>query len=166
MNEAVLSLGSNLGNRGYNIGVAVKALALLPKTTVADISPLFETEPVEVPDEQNSYINCCVKLHTELQAHTLLGACLGIEAAMSRRRPYKNSPRSIDIDLLLYGSGTKVCNTRDLSLPHPRMFERAFVLVPLKYLYPDGIALGIDFNDVYKDIDKSGVELIGDSRIN
>lgn len=150
MKEAVIELGSNLGDRQRNIDAAVQALGKLPETRVIAVSEYYETAPHDVPDKQNDYINCCVKLETALLPETLLGVCLGLEAAMGRVRQYKNQARIIDVDLLLYEGENR--DTKDLQLPHPRMLERAFVLVPLLDLYPSGNALGLDFSGALRAI--------------
>lgn len=144
MKEAVLALGTNLLDREKNLQTAIEALKRLPGTVVEKVSSIYETEPFQTPDPQNDYLNCCVKLQTELPPEMLLGCCLGIEAAMGRERPFKNAARIIDIDLLLY-EGVAM-NTAHLTLPHPRIKERAFVIVPLSDLYEDRVALGFDFN--------------------
>lgn len=151
MYEAVLSLGSNLGNKLENIISATKALNYIPMTKIVDISKIYETIPVEVNDIQDDYLNCCVRLETELSPNALLGTILGIEATLKRKRPFWHASRIIDIDLLLYENVS--LNTKELTLPHPRMFERAFVLVPLKDLYPDFKVLGIDFKQAFNSID-------------
>ncbi|MDQ5984048.1 MAG: 2-amino-4-hydroxy-6-hydroxymethyldihydropteridine diphosphokinase [Eubacteriales bacterium SKADARSKE-1] len=149
-------MGTNLGDRELNIANAILAIKSLPKTKVIEVSKKYITKPFMVPDKQEDYLNCCVKIETKLQAQTLLGACLGIEAAMGRQRTFKNSSRVIDIDLLLY-EGEK-SDTDDLVLPHPRIRERAFVMVPLSDICVDKNILGFDFHKEYKAIDKSGVE--------
>lgn len=128
MTEAYLGLGTNIGNRLENLQRAVNALRHLPSTTVERISSVYETEPWGFKEQQNFY-NICVCVNTELSAHVLLGGCLGIEADMGRERPFKNSPRIIDIDVLLY-EGYKN-NTGELTVPHKEMYNRAFVLYPL-----------------------------------
>ncbi len=143
MKEAVLALGSNLFDREKNIKDAIAALEKLPETSVQDLSPIYETKPFQTPNKQDDYLNCCVKLFTTLTPEILLGCCLGIEASMGRERPFKNAARIIDIDLLLYQDVS--INTKHLILPHPRITERAFVMVPLRDLYPNNIALGLDF---------------------
>lgn len=161
MSEAVLSLGSNLGNRKYNISMAIRALGNVQGIDVIYISRLYETEPFEVEDEQPNYINCCMKLQTRLQAHMLLGVAWGIEAAMGRTRKKKNEPRAIDIDLVLYDA--RVYNTKDLTLPHPRALDRAFVLVPLKDLYPRLKTPSFDFADALYSLDTSTVKPLTDT---
>lgn len=128
MTDAYLSLGSNIGDAKKNLNDAVASLDKLPGTSVDRVSGFYVTAPVGYV-RQVDFINICVALQTEMSPTMLLGCCLGIEAAMGRLRPFKNSPRIIDIDLILFGD--TVCNTPELTLPHPRMKERAFVLVPL-----------------------------------
>ncbi len=157
MNKVVLGIGSNLGNRRENMSAAVHALEQLPNTTVIATSSLYETKPVEVPDEQTDYLNECVVALTELSPRALLGACLGIEAAMGRVREKVHGSRTIDIDLLLYEGVTS--NDPELVLPHPQMLKRAFVLIPLSELFPEKTALGLDFSASLKRLDPSGVNL-------
>ncbi len=156
MAEAVVGLGGNLGDRPGNLNKAVESLGRLSGTRVLAVSPFYETAPFGVPDEQPDYLNCCVRLETGLSPHALLGACLGIEAALGRTRPGEKSARCIDIDLLLY-EGQALC-TAELTLPHPRMLERGFVLVPLSDLFAGQNALGLDFSQEFKSVEKSGVK--------
>lgn len=155
MTEAVIALGANIGNREDALRKAIRSIGRLPGTTVRMVSGYYETEPFEVPEPQDDYLNCCMKIMTELEPQTLLGACLGIEAAMGKVRTHKNAARIIDVDLLLYGDAR--IQTKDLILPHPRMLERAFVLVPLSDLYPDGSALGVEFASALEQMDRAGV---------
>jgi 2-amino-4-hydroxy-6-hydroxymethyldihydropteridine pyrophosphokinase len=157
MNKAILGIGSNLGNRRGNLSEAVHAVEQLPDTTVLATSSLYETKPVEVPDEQNDYLNECIVVLTGLSPRALLGACLGIEAAMGRVREKRHGSRTIDIDLLLYENA--VSSDPELTLPHPGILSRAFVLVPLSDLYPEKTALGLDFSAAFKRLDLSGVTL-------
>jgi 2-amino-4-hydroxy-6-hydroxymethyldihydropteridine diphosphokinase len=142
MSRAVLSLGVNLGDRAENISAALKALSLLPDTQIIKSSGMYETEPVGFID-QPLFLNAVVLIETGLSPHALLGACLGIEAALGRIRQFKNGPRLIDIDLLVYEGVAS--DDRELILPHPRMGGRSFVLVPLADLFPDGDVLGFSF---------------------
>ncbi|MBR5321247.1 MAG: 2-amino-4-hydroxy-6-hydroxymethyldihydropteridine diphosphokinase [Clostridia bacterium] len=134
---AYLGIGTNIGDRLQNLMDAVDALNLLPLTKVVEISNVYETEPVGFAD-QNEFLNIVVSVSTELTAHNLLGAALGIEAGMGRVRTIKNGPRIIDVDLLMYDN--EEYNTKTLILPHPRMLERNFVLKPL---------LDLDLNNSY-----------------
>ncbi len=157
MNRAIFGIGSNMGNREENMSAAVHALELLPNTTVIATSNLYETKPVEVPDEQTDYLNECVVAMTELSPRALLGACLGIEAAIGRVREKVHGSRTIDIDLLVYEGA--VSNDPELMLPHPQMLKRAFVLVPLSEIFPEGNALGLDFSAALKRLNTAGVNL-------
>lgn len=129
MKEVFLSLGSNLGDKLENLSSAIKYINNLIDTKVICVSDFYETEPFGVPQKQDNYINCCLKLETTLSPTMLMGACLGIESALGRKRDYRFCPRTIDIDILLYENEN--IHQKNLTIPHPRMFERAFVLVPL-----------------------------------
>lgn len=135
MSKAYLGIGTNIGNREENLNNALISLNLLPITRVTAVSKVYETSPVGFAD-QDDFLNIAVEIETELTAHNILGACLGIEAGLGRVRSIKNGPRVIDIDLLLFED--EKYNTPSLILPHPRMFEREFVLRPL---------LDIEFNN-------------------
>ena len=126
--QAYIALGTNLGDRLANLNAAVHALSLLPGTTITALSGVYQTAPVGY-DDQPDFYNACLRCETTLSPRTLLGACLGIEAAMGRKRQIPNGPRIIDLDLLLYEQEHLQCP--ELTLPHPRMMERAFVLGPL-----------------------------------
>lgn len=160
MKKAVIALGTNLGNRWENLSKAIRALELLPgSTTVVASSHIYETEPFETPDEQNNYLNMCIIVMTELSPHALLGACLGIEAAMGRKRKIKNGARVIDIDLLLYED--EEIHSEELTIPHPGIRNRAFVMVPLAELFPEKKVFDYDFAAAWQRVDKSGVERLG-----
>ncbi len=156
MTKAILSLGSNLGDRIYYIDKAINSLRNIPKLEVLNISSYYETEPYGVNEVQNKYINCCVKIKTFLNSSELLGVCLGIEAALGRKREYKLCPRTIDIDIIAYGKEVK--NEENLILPHPRLFERAFVMIPLKELCPEGSFENLNFLQSLKTCDLKGVK--------
>ncbi len=158
MHEAAIELGANLGNKKENIDMAIKAISRLPKTNVLKTSSYYETEPFGVPDKQENYINCCIKIETELLPQTLLGALLGIEASMGRIRTFKNASRIIDIDLLLYEDYH--INTSDLKLPHPEILNRPFVLVPLSDIYTDKATPAFNFSSQLENMDTSSVKLI------
>jgi 2-amino-4-hydroxy-6-hydroxymethyldihydropteridine diphosphokinase len=146
--RAVLGLGGNLGDRAGNLQAALDALAHLPGTAVTAVSSIYETAPVGYADQPDFY-NLVAVVETELSPHALLGGCLGIEAALGRVRTFRNAPRVVDIDVLLVEGYTSA--DPELTLPHPRMMERAFVLVPLKELFPERIALGVLFPDAVSD---------------
>ncbi len=125
---AFVALGSNMGNGEENIRSAVSALALVPGISVEKISPVYETKPWGY-EAQDNFANACVKLSVDLSPEALLGVCLGIEAGMGRIREFRNGPRIIDLDLIIYEGEER--NTDELKLPHPGMKDRDFVLVPL-----------------------------------
>lgn len=129
LSEAILALGSNLGERMNNVKSAIKALNNLEKTSVLKVSNFYETEPFGTPEKQNKYINCCAQISTELSPEMLMGACLGIESALGRVRTHRFCARTIDIDILLYED--IIINSEMLTIPHPRMLERSFVLIPM-----------------------------------
>lgn len=140
MAEAVIALGSNLGDRAGYLRAAVQALDAQPHTAVMQCSGVYETAPVDCAPGDGDYLNAAVRLQTALPPAMLLGACLGIEAALGRERPHRNAPRTLDLDLILYEDFA--ADDPLLTVPHPRAAARAFVLVPLWDLYPDGRAPG------------------------
>lgn len=158
MTEAIISLGSNMGDRKLNLTSAINALETVPGIEIVESSSLYETIPFCVPDEQSNYLNCCVKVSVELSAHALLGVCLGIEAAMGRERKFRFCSRIIDIDLLLYADHTY--STKELTVPHPRIRERAFVIVPMGDLCEDKIFYNFDFSFEFNTLNRTGINLI------
>lgn len=133
MTIAYLGLGSNLGDR---LGHLRRAVVLLRERDVRVLrsSRVYETEPVGGPD-QPDYLNAVLEVDTDGTARELLEACLGVEAALGRERAERWGPRVIDVDLLTFDGET--IDQPDLQVPHPRMHERAFVLIPLLELDPD-----------------------------
>jgi 2-amino-4-hydroxy-6-hydroxymethyldihydropteridine diphosphokinase len=129
---AYLSLGSNLGDRQVNLRTAIGQL--LDLGYVQEISSLYETEPVEVTD-QPWFLNCAVAVRTELIPREFLAGILAIERSMGRQRIQPKGPRIIDIDILLFGAAH--INTPTLTVPHPAMAERRFVLEPLTEIAPE-----------------------------
>ena len=154
MSRVVVALGANLGDRMDILRRALAALAALPRTRVLKTSDVYETDPVGYVD-QPAFLNAAVLLETDLSPRALLGACLGIEAAMGRVRTALNGPRTLDLDLLLYEGQT--LQGEELTLPHPRMGERAFVLVPLADVFPEGCALGMDFSAQLEAVGRQGI---------
>jgi len=130
---AYVGLGANLGDAAAALDDAVLRLGALPGTRVSGRSSTYRTAPVDAtgPD----YLNAVVSLDTDLAPDALLAALHGIEQAHGRARPYRNAPRTLDLDLLLHGDSR--VETATLVLPHPRLHLRAFVLVPLAELAPD-----------------------------
>lgn len=133
MNISYLSLGSNIGGRFDMLKQAVKLLYQHPRIMVQSISSLYETDPVGYTD-QEPFLNMVVYLHTEMTAIELLDVCQEIEQKLNRRRLIRWGPRTIDLDILLYNQET--IETERLVVPHPRMHERDFVLIPLVEIAP------------------------------
>ena len=132
---AYLSLGSNLGDRAANLWEAVRRLGELPDCAAPRISRLYESAPVGRPD-QPWFLNAALFTLTRLSPRELLRAAQGIERDMGREPVERWGPRLIDIDILLYGD--EVVRSDDLVVPHPELWNRRFVLVPLAELLPDG----------------------------
>lgn len=139
---AYVALGANLGDARAALLGAMDALAGLPLTRVARRSSLYLTAPMggagDLPgadaEPGGDYVNAVVELRTALTAPALLLQLQALEHAAGRERPYRNAPRTLDLDLLLYGSGR--IDSAQLTVPHPRMRQRAFVLVPLAEVAP------------------------------
>ena len=130
-----VALGANLGEAETTVRAAIAALGRLPGTQLVAASSLYRTAPLEVPEPQPDYINAVARLATTLTPHALLDELLALEARFGRVRPYRWAPRALDLDLLLYGD--VVLDTPRLTLPHPRLHRRAFVLEPLALLAPE-----------------------------
>lgn len=133
---AFVALGANLGDAQATVVQAIDELSRLPNTRLFMTSSLYCTAPFEAsgPD----FINAVVALWTRLDAGELLLQLQHLENRMGRERPFKNAPRTLDLDILLYGDST--INTARLQIPHPRMWERAFVLVPLSEIAPERVS--------------------------
>ena len=131
--EAFVGLGSNLGDRRALIEAAFDALAALPQTVLLARSSLYESAPVDAGG--GDYLNAVARMHTTLEPQALLRALQAIEADAGRERPYPNAPRSLDLDLLLHGD--REIESDVLVLPHPRLQQRAFVVLPLLELAPE-----------------------------
>ncbi len=133
--KVLLGFGGNIGDVNAHFDAAKEALSRLPHTVVLRESTRRKTAPVGYLD-QPDFLNSIVEIETALSPQAVLGACLGIEAAVGRVRTFRNAPRVIDIDVLLCEGFES--NTDELTVPHPRMTEREFVMTPLFELYPDG----------------------------
>ncbi len=133
---AYVGLGANLGDAAQAVRDAIQGLAGLPATEVTRRSSLYRSAPVDSsgPD----YVNAVVEVRTALTAPELLDQLQRIEQGAGRTRPYRNAPRTLDLDLLLFGSAT-IASER-LTLPHPRMNQRAFVLLPLAEIAPQRVS--------------------------
>jgi 2-amino-4-hydroxy-6-hydroxymethyldihydropteridine diphosphokinase len=128
-----LSLGSNLGDREAQIREAIARLQKLGEAT--SVSAFYETEPVEVDREQPWFLNCALAIETDLPPLQFLNKMLGIEQSMGRTRNEPKGPRIIDIDIVFFGDD--VLDTSELTVPHPAMRQRRFVLEPLAEIAPD-----------------------------
>jgi 2-amino-4-hydroxy-6-hydroxymethyldihydropteridine diphosphokinase len=130
--EAFIGLGANLGNARAALDAAFVALARLPRTELRAASSIYRSAPIDSsgPD----YLNAVILLRTTLSAPALLAELQRIEHAQGRERPYRNAPRTLDLDLLIYGR--QRIETPSLTVPHPRLHERAFVLKPLAEIAP------------------------------
>ena len=155
MTEVFIGLGSNLGDREGNLAAARSALSR-GVIDIAAESSVYETEPWG-PVPQGRYLNQVLRGETTLDPHGLLAALLEIERALGRdrTREQRYGPRTIDLDILRYGD--REVREPDLQIPHPRMIERAFVLVPLAEIAPEIIVGGVPIADALARLDRSGV---------
>ncbi len=136
MHMATLGLGANLGDRLRSLQSAVDLLAAEGVRAVAS-SRVWETDPVGGPPDQPPYLNAVIRTETEAGPHEVLAACNHVEAELGRTREVRWGPRTIDIDVLLYDE--LIVSEPALTIPHPRMTERSFVVLPLLELDPDPI---------------------------
>ena len=132
MNKVYLSLGSNLGEREKNLARAIEELEKR-RVKILRRSSIYETEPLEIR-EQAWFLNCVIEVETDLPSQQLMNMLLEIELQLGRRRGVKYGPRTIDLDILLYGD--LVVNEPELMIPHAKMAERRFVLAPLAEIAP------------------------------
>lgn len=150
----LLGLGANLGQPVETLQAALEALGRVPGITVCRRASFYRTAPVGYTD-QPAFTNTVAEIDTSLPPSAVLGACLGIEAALGRERTFRNAPRVVDIDLLLADGAESA--TPVLTLPHPRLRERAFVLVPMSELYPDCRCYGYDFSADLQAVDATQI---------
>jgi len=154
--EAFVGLGANLENPVQQVSQAVTELDGIDRTRLLAASSLYRSDPVGYADQPH-FINAVAKLQTRLSPHELLDALHVIENRHGRRRSVRNAPRTLDLDLLIYG--VLVLQEEGLTLPHPRMHERAFVLMPLAELAPDARVPGRGpVAQLLAQVDRSGVE--------
>jgi 2-amino-4-hydroxy-6-hydroxymethyldihydropteridine diphosphokinase len=155
---AYIGLGSNLDDPRSQIRQALVQLDSIPGTRVTARSSLYRTTPVGLL-EQPDFINAAASVQTTLKPQALLSALLAIENRQGRRRTIRNAPRTLDLDLLLYGE--QVFDQEGLTLPHPRLHERAFVLAPLAEIAPAAIVPGRGrVDDLLARVDCNGVSRI------
>jgi 2-amino-4-hydroxy-6-hydroxymethyldihydropteridine diphosphokinase len=154
--QAVLALGSNLGDRLARLQGAIAALEDTPEVTIVAVSSVYETDPVGATADSGKFLNAVVLIDTTLTVHTLLDRALAIEEAFGRERSEPGAPRTLDVDLLVVGD--RVCDDEQLTLPHPRAHLRGFVLVPWLEIDPEGEIPGQGFvADLISQVDTSGV---------
>ncbi|MBO1004433.1 2-amino-4-hydroxy-6-hydroxymethyldihydropteridine diphosphokinase [Pseudogracilibacillus auburnensis] len=153
MNVAYIGLGSNIEPRSNYLHDAIQRLSANKQVEVINKSSIYETEPVGYL-EQDHFLNMVIKVHTSLSNLELLEACQQIEETLGRERTIENGPRTIDLDILLYNSENRALDT--LRIPHPRLHERAFVLVPLYEIAPHIVmpTSGKLIEDMLNDISK------------
>jgi 2-amino-4-hydroxy-6-hydroxymethyldihydropteridine diphosphokinase len=130
--DAFIGLGSNLGDRRAELDRALEEIARIPATSLVARSSCYESAPIDAPGDD--YLNAVAHVRTSLAPIDLLHALQDIEQAHGRARPYPRAPRTLDLDLLVFGA--RSMDTPELELPHPRLAERAFVLVPLAEIAP------------------------------
>lgn len=134
MVQAYLGLGSNIGDRKQQLLKAIDLIGNIKGIKVTKQSSIYETAPIGYTDQPN-FLNLCLEIETELSPQQLLKHCLDIEQQLHRVREIRWGPRTLDIDILLYSDN--IIETDNLSIPHPRMKERAFVLIPLNDIASD-----------------------------
>jgi 2-amino-4-hydroxy-6-hydroxymethyldihydropteridine diphosphokinase len=156
---AYIGLGANLGNAAAQVRNAFDELDRLPHSRVLRRSSLYRSAPIGHAD-QPDFINAAAQLETGLPAERLLAELRGIEDRHDRTRSFANAPRTLDLDLLMYGRQTM--NSAELTLPHPRMHERAFVLMPLAEIAPDLAVPGRgSIRQLLQDCSSQAVERVG-----
>ncbi|SHJ97691.1 2-amino-4-hydroxy-6-hydroxymethyldihydropteridine diphosphokinase [Paramaledivibacter caminithermalis] len=157
MNKAYLGLGSNIDDKRKNIDMAVDMLRNSKDIKIINISSYYETEPVGYHD-QDWFLNIVVEIDTSLEPYKLLEFCNYIEEKLKRKRIIRWGPRTIDVDILLYEGFDS--EDEKLTLPHPRMTERAFVMVPLYEIAPDIKINNIDIKQIIKNLEGEGIRKI------
>lgn len=133
-NNAYISLGSNIGERSENLKGAIEKLEGHPEIKVVNHSSVYETDPVGY-ENQDQFLNMAIEVKTNLKPYELLEVCLEIEKELGRKRDIRWGPRTIDLDILLYNQEN--IKSEKLTVPHPRMHERAFVIIPLLEIHPN-----------------------------
>ncbi|WP_283194483.1 2-amino-4-hydroxy-6-hydroxymethyldihydropteridine diphosphokinase [Rhizobium sp. AN80A] len=154
--NATLGLGGNIGDPVHAMALALRALDARADCRVVAVSRLYRTPPWGKTD-QSFFFNCCAQVATSLQPEALLDVCLDIERGMKRERIERWGPRTLDIDVLTYGDISQ--DAPRLELPHPRMTDRGFVLMPLADFAPDLIVNGVAVRDWLARADIAGIEV-------
>ena len=161
---AYIALGSNLQDPAAQVEAAFTALDALPDSTLRARSSLYRTTPVGYAD-QADFINAVAAIETKLAPRALLDALLTLEQARGRARTFQNAPRTLDLDVLLYAD--QIIDQPGLAIPHPRLHERAFVLVPLSEIAPDLVIPGRGrVSALLRTVDARGVQREGAAAVN
>ena len=154
--SALIALGGNVGEVGAAMQGALDRLHAEPGMCVVAVSPVYRTPPWGITD-QPRFLNACAELRTELAPETLLRRVQAVERLAGRARTRRWGPRTLDIDILAHGE--VAMRTPELTLPHPRLFERAFVLVPLADIAPFRVIGGRGVRDLAAGADRTGIEM-------
>ncbi|WP_313568171.1 2-amino-4-hydroxy-6-hydroxymethyldihydropteridine diphosphokinase [Acetoanaerobium noterae] len=155
MVKAFLSLGSNMGDRLEYLSKAIDKIAQIQGCNILNKSRVYETEPWGY-ENQEAFLNLCISIETSLSPYELLESLQTIELELDRVRKIHWGPRTIDIDILLFDD--IICEDDKLTIPHPRMSERAFVLIPLYDIEKNLIIDGIKLEDLINKIDTRGIK--------
>lgn len=155
MSIVYLGLGTNLGNKEVNLRQAINLIRDFPKTSVSKTSKVYETEPWGY-SQQDDFLNLCLEIETKLKPKELLKKCQLVEEKLGRKRLVKWGPRSIDVDILIYDELT--LEEEELTIPHPRIGERAFVLVPLSELNNNLIIDNQNISELIKKVATDGIK--------
>lgn len=160
LSTAFIALGSNLDDPAHYIDIGLRELAALPQTRVVRKSSLYRNAPVGYLD-QPDFVNAVAQIETGLKPRELLAALLAIEHRHGRVRDFPNAPRTLDLDIALYGD--LALHEHGLTIPHPRMHERAFVIVPLAEIAPDARIPGHgSIADLVRNVDVTGMVKLAD----
>lgn len=157
MHKAYLSLGGNIGNRRENLNRAVEILSESEGINVTGVSSFYETDPWGFED-QEAFLNIAVEIETSLNPYELLEKCQYVESELKRVRLVHWGPRTIDVDILTYDDYTS--QSAELTVPHPRMTERGFVLVPLAELAPELVVNNRTVSDWLSEVGQEGIRKI------
>ncbi|WP_394940545.1 2-amino-4-hydroxy-6-hydroxymethyldihydropteridine diphosphokinase [Psychromicrobium sp. YIM B11713] len=161
--RAILALGSNLGERAGTLAGGVADLVEHPQVRLCDVSPVVQTQPVGGPENQPAYLNMVMEVETELSPEELLAYCQAVEARHHRERIIRWGPRTLDIDIIVYGDVQR--DTPELTLPHPRAASRAFVLVPWMLMDPHAELAGQPVRELAAQAeDLDGIEHFDDAQ--
>lgn len=159
VSRAFIGLGGNLGDPALSMRQALSGLSEAPSTRIVKVSSLYRTPPWGKTD-QPPFLNAAVKIETDLSPQELLSVVLLVEQALGRERKERWGPRTIDIDILIYGGRT--VDEPGLCVPHPRLTERAFALAPLVDVMPDAEVAGRPAGDWFAESDRVGLQRVAD----